>query len=141
MSKHWKVMVMGALAACAGGDTPSDSGAVDSAEPIAADPCVAEGLAEDFALDETPYDVGDPATWADFPPNAVVATTYLRLNPDNLDIFGEVVGPVIGELMGAPPGLMAMSTGQSATCGVADMGASSGRKMSCAEKSRSGASA
>ncbi len=76
-------------------------------------------MEDDFVVDPTPYDVGDPASWGDFPGDAVVATTYLRLNPDNLDVFGQVVGPVIGALTAPAPGLLAMSTGQSEGCGVA----------------------
>jgi len=105
-----------ALAACTGGDADGDGPTADTGTPL--DPCVASVLADDFVVDPTPGDVGDPASWPAFPSDAIVATTYLRLAPEGLERFQEVVGPVIGELMGAPEGLMAMSTGGSEACGV-----------------------
>lgn len=119
MTGKWAMsmaMVSGALAGCGGGsneavDSGGDTGVLD--------PCVGSVLADDFVVDPTPGDVGDPESWGSFPPDAVVATTYLRLDPEGMARFGEVVGPVIGELMAGPEGLMGASTGQSMRCGVA----------------------
>lgn len=79
------------------------------------DPCQASELAEDFALDNP---AADPALW-DVPSDAIVAGTYLRLNPDNLGVFQQAAGPVIEDLLSGREGLLFFSTGNSQTCNIA----------------------
>jgi hypothetical protein len=76
--------------------------------------CVATDLGDDFQWDPQ---FGDADTWGPFPEGAVVATTFLRLDPGGTQRFGEVIEPVIGDLM-AQGGLMGIALGESVSCGV-----------------------
>jgi hypothetical protein len=116
MTRTWTLLMTLTLAACATDDpaTGDDTGATVE------DPCQASVLEDDFALDAGEGSPADPATWGALPPTAIVAGTYLRLDPEGLQVFGEVAQPVIGELMAMPEGLIAWSTGASDAAAFAD---------------------
>ncbi|MEN0060684.1 MAG: hypothetical protein AAGA48_00970 [Myxococcota bacterium] len=108
--------VFALLAACETTEPIDSTEPVDPAEmPVDADPCKATELAGDFGLFD---EANGPSTW-DVPSDAIVASTYLRLNPDNLDVFDTYSGPVIGDLLSGRAGLLYLATGQSMECGVA----------------------
>ncbi len=112
--------------ACDGGDGETgetDTGETDTGETSDSDaqaeedPCVAVELADDALIEPGLGEAGDPANWPALPPDAIVASTYLRL-PEGEDaraIFDELMQPILGELM-ASEGLMGVSTTGSESC-------------------------
>ena len=105
-------LLLSTLAACSnnGGDKNSKTDASDS--------CVAHELEGDFALVAELGEMGDPDKWPALPPNAIVATTYLRLQntAESQTTFGELMGPIQGLLMAPDSGLMGLSFTSSASC-------------------------
>ena len=94
--------------------------ACDTVPPVEetemADPCQATQLERDFALFD---EANGPSRWTDLPADAVIAATYLRLDPENLDVFEQASGPVIGDLSSGRAGLLHFATAQSIECGTA----------------------
>ncbi len=82
------------------------------------DPCVAEMLAEDAALDTMLGEQGNPKNWQAFPPDAIVASTYLRFQPgtEAREVFDSVVQPINQVLMAPAEGLMSVSFMASEKC-------------------------
>ncbi len=112
-----------AASACGDGDgdteTTSAETETDSDEQLEEDPCVAVELAADAMIEPGLGEAGDPANWPALPPDAIVASTYLRL-PEGADaraVFDdELMPPILGELMAPAEGLMGVSTTGSASC-------------------------
>ena len=77
--------------------------------------CQAVNLQPDFALIP---DLGDPADWPELPPDAIVASTFLRLDPDGMARFEELNVPITEALSAPAPGLMGLSIGFSESCGT-----------------------
>jgi heme-degrading monooxygenase HmoA len=106
------------LTACADDDDPKP--AEQTTDPLAG--CKSDVIEADFAPFGPPQGpVVDPQTQKITPPaGAVVATTYLALKPGDavMGRFGGLVGAIQQDL-GTRAGLLAISTSQSATCGVA----------------------
>ena len=104
--------LVGAVAGCGGG-AETTTGGVDETpgDTVVEDPCRAEVLEDDFGFDPS---LGDPADWA-LPPDAVVASTYLRRNSDAAT-FDALLQPVVAELMAGPAGLLGVSLAGSASC-------------------------
>ena len=108
------------LLALAGLTLACDGAQPDDSAGDPGDECVAETLEDDATLDPRLGEAGDPTSWPAMPPDAVVASTYLRL-PDDAEAtmtFDELVGPIFGELMAPAPGLLGLSTSSSTRCGA-----------------------
>lgn len=88
----------------------------ETTTPELEDMCKAEELEPDFALNSMLGPMGDPSNWPDLPPDAIVASTYLRNDATNDALFQELVGAVVGELMAPAPGLMGLSLAESEMC-------------------------
>ncbi|MGE0785081.1 MAG: antibiotic biosynthesis monooxygenase [Sandaracinaceae bacterium] len=121
-------------------DHPSDAGRADAggtdaggaiADSGAADPCAHDAPTEaDLVYDgptgtfPTPVFAGpgagpDGSITATPPAEGwVVASTYLRIDPTNVAEFQEMAGAVVQDLF-TRPGLVAMSTARSPSCGTA----------------------
>jgi heme-degrading monooxygenase HmoA len=131
MSKALVCSVALSVVAGCGTTTPPPDAATSMSDASSPGLCSHEGpLESDIAFDgppgmtsPTPVFFGPGADMDGAlvarPPAAgwVVASTYLRLNPDNLGVFGERAGAVV-ETLFTSPGLVAMSTSRSDSCGT-----------------------
>lgn len=115
----WMVLASG----CNGTDTePDDTSAPDSdTADTDSDGCVAEVLEDDFLLNLSAGEQGDPVNWGPMPPTAIVAMTYLRLasSDEARTAFDGAVQGVVVALSAPAPGLMGVSTGTSEGCRTA----------------------
>ncbi len=82
--------------------------------------CSAQNVEEDAVIDPRLGEAGDPANWPALPPNAVVATTYLRLENTEAGMgsFEALMQPILGVLTAPAPGLMGLSFMSSQSCGT-----------------------
>ncbi len=106
------------LSACGGDDEETT---VEETQDQMQDLCIAEQLADDDTLNADLGEMGDPANWGALPPGAVIASTYLRLphTDEGTATFGQLIGPIIGELMAPAPGLLGVSFSNSTSCNTA----------------------
>ena len=95
---------------------PAACGAQEPADTDVEDPCRATELEPDFVVAN---EENGPGTWEDIPRDAIVAATYLRLNPDNLDVFDDASAGVFGDLLSGRNGLLHLATASSQECGIA----------------------
>ncbi|MEL6178599.1 MAG: antibiotic biosynthesis monooxygenase [Myxococcota bacterium] len=110
------LIIFTAVSMSACGDSDDDS--PDSSTTAQELTCEAAQMEDDALLDVRLGEMGDPANWPMFPPDAVVASTYLRLQETegSEQAFGEVMGPITDALMAPAPGLMGLSFMSSEGC-------------------------